>query len=101
MAIAGNGNGWVKLVTVAVITALLSAAVTALFTMSSGNAQRDTDIVRLQTTMSDVKDKVNANHDEQVRQYADMVAALRQVQIDVARISQKVGVSASPGGAIQ
>ena len=101
MAIAGNGNGWVKLVTVAVITALLSAAVTALFTMSSGNTQRDLNIVRLETTMQDVKDKVNTNHDEQLKQYSEMVTALRQVQIDVARISQKVGVSASPGGAIQ
>ena len=99
MAIAGNGNGWVKLVTVAVITALLSAAVTALFTMSSGNTQRDLNIVRLETTMQDVKDKVNTNHDEQLKQYSEMVTALRQVQIDVARISQKVGVSASPGGA--
>jgi hypothetical protein len=97
MTDTNNGRGLNKIIITAVIATLISSGGTAIFTLNSSNSQRDTNIVALQTTVKDMDTRLTREHDDEVKQLAELESQLRQVQIDTARISQKVGVSASPG----
>ena len=93
----GNGKAYNKIIITAVIATLVSSGGTAIFTLSAGNSQRDANIVALQTTVKDMDARLTSEHDDNVKQLSEIETQLRQVQIDTARISQKVGVAASPG----
>ena len=93
----GNGKTLVRSIQLAVLAAVLSAAVTAYFTMNSGNSKRDGDIVALQTTVKDLGERLTRDHDEVVSQLAAIKSEIRQLDIDTARIGEKIGVTASPG----
>lgn len=80
-----------------IIISLCSSGVTELISLSSSNNSRDIKITELQTTVKEMNERLTEEHDEETQQLTNLTEQLRRVQIDTARISQKVGVPESLG----
>ena len=92
----GNSNGSKPILT-NVAVAVVVAIVMILVTSYTGNNKRDTDITVLQTKMDALQAAVSANHEEDVKGRETIDVSLKQLDVHVARIAQKTGVTASPG----